>query len=316
MLDAIKDFFLETSIIDISYLVITILSLIKCSKKGFVLSILAMAKWDVRPRIPDNARISVIIPTAGTKNKLGERYVDKAVASLRHSSTMCDLEIIAVTTNNLADIPGVDKQIVYATTDFNFAEAINLGRSHATSDLLLLLNDDTEVIGDHSLERMLELIQDPGVAIVGAKLTYPNGRLQHVGMILLPSGPTHARIGKPGSDPGYFGSTLTPRNFSAVTAAAMLVKAHVFDSIEGFDPAFARDFNDVDFCLRASAAGYRVAWTPYAHFIHHEGVSIVRREPDPRERELFARRWADALKEDPFYSSALHPSIERLYEPL
>ena len=269
---------------------------------------------DVRPGISRDARISVIIPTAGTVNKLGERYVDKAVASLRQSSTLCDLEIIAVTTNAVADIPGVDKQIVYATDHFNFAEAINLGRNHATSDLLLLLNDDTEVIGVESLERMLELIQDSGVGIVGAKLTYPNGRLQHVGMVLLPSGPTHARIGKPGSDPGYFGSTLTPRNFSAVTAAAMLVKTHVFDEIGGFDPSFARDFNDVDFCLRAGAAGYRVAWTPYAHFIHHEGVSIVRREPDPRERELFARRWAKALRNDPFYSSALHPSIERLYE--
>ena len=271
---------------------------------------------DVRPKIPRNARISVIIPTAGTMNKFGERYVDKAVSSLRQSSSSCDLEIIAVTTNALANVPGVDKQIVYTTNDFNFAQAINLGRRHATSNLLLLLNDDTEVIGAESVERMLELIQDPGVAIVGAKLTYPNGRLQHVGMILLPSGPTHARIGKPGSDPGYFGSTLTPRNFSAVTAAAMLVKADVFDSIQGFDPAFARDFNDVDFCLRAGAAGYRVAWTPYAHFIHHEGVSIVRREPDSRERELFTRRWAHALKDDPFYSSALHPSIERLYEPL
>jgi GT2 family glycosyltransferase len=134
-------------------------------------------------------------------------------------------------------------------------------------------------------------------------------------MVLLPTGPTHARIGKPGGDTGYFGSTLTPRNFSAVTAAAMLVRANVFDSLRGFDVTFARDYNDVDFCLRAGATGHRVAWTPYAHFIHHEGVSIVRRVPDPTEQRIFTERWADALARDPYYSPALHASIERLYEP-
>ena len=271
---------------------------------------------EVHPRIVEKPRVSVIIPTAGTFDRRGVRYVESAVASIRQAVSTTDVQIIAVTTNALSDIPGVDEQVVYETESFNFSEAINLGRRHATGELMLLLNDDTEMVNDNALERMVELSQPPGVGIVGAKLTYPNGRLQHVGMVLLPSGPTHALIGKPGSDPGYFGSTLTPRNFSAVTAAAMLVKTDVFDLVHGFDPAFARDFNDVDFCLRVGKTGYRVAWTPYAHFIHHEGVSLVRREPDAREQAIFTDRWGQALVDDPFYSSALHPSIERLYEPL
>ncbi len=270
---------------------------------------------DVYPRVTEASRISVIVPTAGNVDGSGERYVDRAVGSVRSVELSGGLEVIAVTTNTIAEIPGVEKQVVYQTKAFNFAEAINIGREHASGDLLLLLNDDTQMVEPKSLERMVELLQDPAVGIVGAKLTYPNGRLQHVGMILLPTGPTHARIGKPASDPGYFGSTLTPRNFSAVTAAAMLVRKDVFDELGGFDTAFARDFNDVDFCLRAREGGYRVAWTPYAHFIHHEGVSIVRRAPDRREQTLFDNRWSHVLQKDPHYSPALHQSIDRLYEP-
>lgn len=269
---------------------------------------------DVRPAVLERPGISVIIPTAGTRDRTGRRYVDAAVRSLA-AATDVDLEIIAVTTNVIDPIPGVHHQVVYETTLFNFAEAINLGRAHARSPLILLLNDDTELVEPESLTRMVELIQILGVGIVGAKLTYPDGRLQHVGMVLLPTGPTHARIGKPGSDTGYFGSTLTPRNFSAVTAAAMLVRREVFDALGGFDVTFARDYNDVDFCLRAGAAGHRVAWTPYAHFIHHEGVSIVRRVPYPSEQRVFMERWSDALAHDPYYSPALHASIDRLYEP-
>ena len=163
---------------------------------------------------------------------------------------------------------------------------------------------------------MLEIGQLDGVGIVGAKLTYPDGRLQHVSMVLLPSGPTHAWIAKPGKHYGYFGSILTPRNYSAVTAAAMLVRTNVFDELHGFDTAFARDYNDVDFCLRARAAGYRVAWTPYAHFTHHEGASIVRKKADAGEHALFASRWAEQYAVDPFYSPALNPKLERIYEAL
>jgi GT2 family glycosyltransferase len=87
-----------------------------------------------------------------------------------------------------------------------------------------------------------------------------------------------------------------------------------FDELDGFDTAFAKDFNDVDFCLRARAAGYRVAWTPYAHLTHHEGASIVRKKPDPAEHDLFGQRWAGATL-DPYYSPALNEQLARIYEP-
>jgi GT2 family glycosyltransferase len=133
-------------------------------------------------------------------------------------------------------------------------------------------------------------------------------------MVLLPSGPTHCWIGRPGKEPGYFGSTLTPRNYLAVTAAAMLVPAAVFDEVGGFDPVFARDFNDVDFCLRVHQQGRRVAWTPYAHWTHHEGASMARHKPDAAEARAFRDRWSTVYPVDPYYSPALDQRLPHLYE--
>ena len=273
---------------------------------------------EVHPNIA-TSRVSVIIPTIGTKNTSGtKRFVDDAVASLRAKETNTPFEVIVVSTGEIDPVTDVDAQVVYSPVNgnFNFAEAINLGRSQAHGEYLLLLNDDTTVVEENPITRMMEIGQLDGVGIVGAKLTYPDGRLQHVGMVLLPSGPTHVQIAKAGKEPGYFGSTLTPRNFSAVTAAAMLVRTSVFDEVNGFDTQFARDFNDVDFCLRVRESGYRVAWTPYAHLTHHEGASIVRKASDPAEQRLFAQRWSEKYPVDPYYSPALNQDLQRAYEAL
>jgi len=273
---------------------------------------------EVHPAIHHAPTVSVIIPTIGThKRNNRARLVDDAVRTLCEAERNVPLQIIAVTTGEIDPIDGVDQQVVYRPkTGFNFAEAINLGRAHATGDYLLILNDDTTADFPNPVTRLLEIGQRAGVGAVGAKLTYPDGRLQHAGIVLLPSGPTHAHIAKAGNFPGYFGSTLTPRNYSAVTAAAMLTPTRVFDELGGFDTTFARDFNDVDYCLRLGAAGYRVAWTPYAHLTHHEGASIVRKAADPSELAAFRERWADQYAVDPFYSPALNPRLERIYEAL
>ena len=277
---------------------------------------------EVHPALMSRPKVSVIIPTVGTPNTQGTgRFVDDAVASLARSETDLDLEFVIVTTGVIPDVT-VDlgrhsiTHVVYETDAFNFAQAINLGRSAANGEWLLILNDDTTVAELSPVTRMLEIGQIDGVGIVGCKLTYPDTRLQHVGLVLLPSGPTHVWIGKPAKEPGYFGSTLTPRNYLAVTAAAMLVRSEVFDQLDGFDESFARDFNDVDFCLRAHGAGWRVAWTPYAHLTHHEGASMARKKADPRESAMFQERWGTAQAADPYYSPALNQALERIYEAL
>ena len=273
---------------------------------------------EVHATVQGSPLVSVIIPTVGTRvRSSGSRLVDQAVRSLRAAEIQVPLQVIAVTTGEIDPIEGVDAQVVYRPSgEFNFAEAVNLGRSRATGDYLLLLNDDTTAQEPDPVTRLLEIGQRPGVGAVGAKLTYPDGRIQHAGLVLLPSGPTHVHIAKSGSFPGYFGSTLTPRNYSAVTAAAMLTPTRAFDEVGGFDTTFARDFNDVDYCLRLGEAGYRVAWTPYAHLTHHEGASIVRKAADPRELAAFNERWGTRYSVDPYYSPALNPRLERIYEAL
>ncbi len=265
-------------------------------------------------------QVCVIIPTIGTKNAKGtSTFVADAIRTLKEKETQTQLEFIVVTTGVLPPVPGADQQIVYTPTNgFNFAEAINLGAQHASSNsgYLLLLNDDTTAQSQDPVTKLIEIAQIQGVAAVGAKLTYPNSDLQHAGIILLPSGPTHPYIGKSAKDYGYFGATLTPRNYSAVTAAAMLVDTIEFNRIDGFDTEFAKDFNDVDFCLRLRENNNRIAWTPYAHFTHHEGASLTRKAADPKEQQLFNDRWQDKYQLDPYYSPALNQELQRIYEAL
>lgn len=274
---------------------------------------------EIHPR-SQPTKVSVIIPTIGTHNSNNTNtFVADAIKSLKEKEHETEFEVIAVTTGELPPIPGADKQVVYTPNQtFNFSEAINLGAQHASSDseYLLLLNDDTTAESDNPITRMLELNQIEGVGAVGAKLTYPNGNLQHAGIILLPSGPTHPYISKSGKDYGYFGATLTPRNYSAVTAAAMLVNKQLFNELNGFDAAFAKDFNDVDFCIRIQEHSQRIAWTPYAHFTHHEGASLTRKKSDPQEQQLFTERWGSKYPVDPYYSPALNQDLQRIYEAL
>ncbi len=273
---------------------------------------------EIHPATP-KTKVTVIIPTALTVNhKTKKPFVFAAIDTLKQQETHTDFEIIVVTTNEQAPIPGADKQVTYITDNFNFAQAINLGAENADpqSEYLLLLNDDTEAIEPNPITRMLEIAQIENVAAVGAKLSYPDRKLQHVGIVMLPSGPTHPFITKSKSEYGYFGSALTPRNYSAVTAAAMLTSKKAFEEVNGFDTHFARDFNDVDYCLKLRAKNYRIAWTPYAHFTHHEGVSIHRKAANPQEAQLFNDRWQNEQVSDPYYSPALNPKLERMYEAL
>lgn len=273
---------------------------------------------EIHPATP-KTKVTVIIPTALTINNTTKKpFVFAAIETLKRQETHTEFEIIVVTTNEADPIPGADKQVTYSTNNFNFAQAINLGAQNADadSDYLLLLNDDTEAIEANPITRMLEIAQIDNVAAVGAKLSYPNGKLQHIGIVMLPGGPTHPFIAKPKSEYGYFGSALTPRNYSAVTAAAMLTSRQAFEEVNGFDTEFARDFNDVDYCLKLRAKNYRIAWTPFAHFTHHEGVSIQRKAPNPAEAKLFTDRWHNEQVTDPYYSPALNPQLERIYEAL
>jgi len=158
----------------------------------------------------------------------------------------------------------------------------------------------------------------PGVGAVGARLLYPNGRVQHAGVILGIGGVAgHVHRDADGADPGYFGRARLTQELSAVTAACMIVRKDVFDRVGGFDARhLAIAFNDIDLCLRIRRAGYRIVWTPYATLHHHESAS--RGYEDTREKQArFARecrimleRWGERLRDDPCFNPNLSLDLE------
>jgi GT2 family glycosyltransferase len=185
---------------------------------------------------------------------------------------------------------------------------MNVGAAHAAGTHLLLLNDDIEVISSDWMTAMLEYSQQRDVGAVGAKLLYPDGRLQHIGIVLgVSGGAAHAFHQHAGASPGYASSAVSVRNYSAVTAACLMTRRDAFEEVRGFDEALAVDFNDVDYCLRLRQAGYRIVFTPFATLYHHESASFGPRVQSPKEVELIRSRWGAVMDRDPYY----HPELTR-----
>ncbi|MCY3022400.1 MAG: glycosyltransferase, partial [Planctomycetota bacterium] len=164
---------------------------------------------------------------------------------------------------------------------------------------LLFLHDDTEVITPDWLQCMLECSQDENVGAVGAKLLFPDGRLQHVGIAVPGANPKHLCYGAPRETPGYFNSNVVHRNYSAVSGACLLTRAEVFRALGGFTTAFPRGYGDIDYCLKVVASGKRVVYTPYAQLYHHEAGS--KNGTPQHELAEFQSRWADKCADDRYY---------------
>lgn len=189
---------------------------------------------------------------------------------------------------------------------FNFARKVNFAFGEVETELMILLNDDLEVISSGSIEALLEPLMEPEVGAVGGRRLYPDGRVQHAGMVLgVGGGAGHAFYGLPGDQVGYCAFTHVMRNYSAVTAAVLATRRSVIDETGPFDEALARDYNDVDFCLRARRAGYRIVYTPFAELLHFEGATLRRSSQDPNEVTLFKERWRTVLDTDPYYNPNL-----------
>lgn len=204
-------------------------------------------------------------------------------------------------------------RVVESPGPFNFSALNNDAARHAPGDILVLLNNDVEIVDPGWLEEMVGLASRPEIGCVGAKLYYPDGTVQHGGVVTGPGGGAgHGHKGAPRAAAGYLDRLVTVTNVSAVTAACLAVRAEVYREVGGFDEAsFAVAFNDVDFCLKVAAAGYRNVWTPFAELVHHESLSRGK-DAKPEAARRFAgevaalqRRWSVRLLRDPYYSPHL-----------
>ena len=237
---------------------------------------------NIQRRLPPTPpRVSVVIPTNGARGRVWGReriFIHEAVRSLVEPEGLgYTVEIIAVidagtdpvVERGLRTIAGDTLRIVGYGEPFNFSDKINRGVEASTGDFVLLLNDDTEMIASNSIAEMLGLAQQDDVGLVGAKLLFEDGTLQHGGHVYNDM-ISHALLGWPGDHPGPNRLLAVERECSGVTAAATLLRREVFDAVGGMNTDFAVNYNDVDFSLVVRESGYRNLWTPHASWFHFE----------------------------------------------
>ncbi|RYF61403.1 MAG: glycosyltransferase [Comamonadaceae bacterium] len=243
--------------------------------------------------------VSIVVPTGGGRREVRGRkilLVANAMRSLVERTAYERWEVVLVpsegtdpaTLAECTEILGDRLRVVPITGPFNFSRSVNAGVGSAQGELVLLLNDDTEVIEPRWLERMVAVISEDGVGAVGAKLLFEDDRIQHTGIIFDGDGnPLHMHIFE-GDDAGHFGSKVVDLDFLGVTGACLLVTKALYREVGGFCEALPLNFNDVDFCLKVVASGQKVVCTPFARLRHYESST---REPRIHDFELDAIRW-------------------------
>jgi len=269
--------------------------------------------YHVRRDVTGRPLVSIVIPFRDGAAML-QRCVDSLVVDPGYDR----FELVLVDNGStepellaLLDRLSGDDRVTILTDPrpFNWAALNNAAINQCRGDMVLTLNNDITASSSGWLRELVSHAQRPEVGAVGARLLYPDGRVQHVGAAIGLGGVVaHPMRGLPGDHPGYMGFATVIRNWSAVTGACLLARRDVVDDVGGFDERLAVAFNDVDFCLKVVEAGYRIVFTPLAEMVHAEsstrGFTGYGADIDP-----FVTRWADWLRgEDPMFS----PHLSRL----
>ena len=204
-------------------------------------------------------------------------------------------------------------KVVTWKDEFNYSAINNFGTQYASGDYYLLLNNDTEVITPDFIEELLGYCMRKDVGAVGARLYYPDDTIQHAGVIVGLQGIAgHAFVGLERDNPGYFARPMTQQDYSAVTAACMMVDKKVYEEVGGLNEQLKVAFNDIDFCLKIREKGYKIVYNPYCELYHYESKSRGEENTFDKvdrfngEIDYFEKRWHDILTHgDPYYNPNL-----------
>lgn len=273
--------------------------------------------YRVRWPVPEPApKVSLIVPTRDRVDLLRT-----CVESILARSTYPDFEVVVVDNQShdaaaLAYLRELQARrrvrVLRYDAPFNYSAINNWAVRQCDGDLLGLVNNDIEVITPGWMEEMAGFALRSDVGAVGAMLYYPDDTIQHAGVLLGVQGIAgHIDCGMPRGYEGHGRRALVAQDLSAVTAACLLVRRAVFDAVGGLDEALPVAFNDIDFCLRVRARGYRNVWTPFAEMYHHESASrgkedtLEKLDRFAAETAFMQQRWGDALREDPAYNPNL-----------
>lgn len=273
-----------------------------------------IGRWRIRYPIPEGTSVSIIIASGGK-----EQILRNNIDSVFEKTKFRDFEIVVID-NSKADViqslvssyasaPRTVRYIDHRNQPFNYSAINNRAARTCNAPLLLFLNDDTSVISEDWLDALVEQVSRPEVGAAGAKLLYPEGKIQHGGVIMgLYDNCGHAFKGMDGNVGHYFDFSDVIRNVSAVTGACLMAKKDIFWTVGGFDEIdFAVAFNDIDLCLKIGSAGYRIIYTPHALLTHYEAFSKTSKDLIPHPEEVLKMRikWGSLIKQDPFYSPNL-----------
>ena len=267
--------------------------------------------------------VSIVIPT---RDQLP--FLSRCIESLLEKTNYPNFEVLVVDNDSqtpeaqeflagLAQLGTDQFRVLQAPGAFNFSRMNNLAVNEARGEFILMLNNDTAALQPDWLTHMVRNALRDDVGIVGARLLYPDGRLQHAGVVLGLRGPAeHPFLGLQATDPGYLCRAQVQQNFSAVTAACLLVSKSLYQAVDGLDETtFGVSYNDVDFCLRVGQTGKRIVWTPLATVLH-EGSASQKNSIEAtteemkvarftREQASMYHRWPKQIANDPAYNPNL-----------
>lgn len=291
----------------------------KCGQKADVSLKKDLGFYRVKYPVQGSPLVSIIIP-----NKDQKQTLKTCIDSILHKTAYQNYEIVIVENNSTTDeifeyYKELEKRenirIVTWNSEggFNYSAINNYGVTLANGEYLLFLNNDVEVCKEDWMDEMLGNCQRPEVGITGVKLLYPDGTIQHAGTVIGIGGIAgHMFVDMPGNRSGYMHKASLQLNYSAVTAACMMMKRSVFEQIGGFEEKLAVAFNDVDLCLRTVDAGYLVVYNPYVELYHYESKSRGQEDSEEKIRrfqseiEFMRSRWEALLKKgDPYYNKNL-----------
>lgn len=257
--------------------------------------------------------VSIVIPTRDRVSLLRQ-----CVESIIEKTTYPRYEIVILdngstepaTAEYLAGL--ADRLFIKVIRDngpFNYPRINNRAVAASKGSVICLLNNDIEVITPEWLDEMVSQALRPDIGAVGAMLYYPNDTIQHAGVVTGAHGiAAHVYSGMPRGYPGNLGRARIAQSMSAVTGACLVVRRKLYEQVGGLDEKLAVAYNDIDFCLRLRAAGYRNLWTPFAELYHHESASRGLEDTPEKQARFFHEirfmrdRWAGVLEADPAYN--------------
>ncbi len=270
----------------------------------------------------DQPKVSLIIPT---KDQLP--LLKACVDSILDKTNYPEYEIIIMDNqsveeetfqyfNNLKQLNSNKIRVIEYAKPYNFSAINNFAAEKATGDYLVLLNNDTMVLQPEWLQGMLAQAQRSEVGVVGVKLVFPNKTVQHAGVVLGMGRygvAEHPHIDLPMDEPGYMGRAMVVQDYSAVTAACLMIEKKLYQQVGGLDEdKFKVLYNDVDLCLKVRELGYKIVWTPYVTLIHHGSSSLKKVKQDKKKIEQsqqevdnMLEKWLPQLANDPAYNRNL-----------